>query len=88
MPIEEHEFEAGKKDIEIEKNILAFLQKNKIKAFTVDEIKEGTGYQINVHDILWDTTLNIGFIFILDRLIKQGKVKSKIIDLKTYYMIK
>jgi hypothetical protein len=87
MPIEIDEFNKGKHDIEVQREILAFLRVNKTKAFTIEEILEGIGHLKSSEDLSLMLMQSISYSIILGQLIKDRRIKSKIIDYKNYYMI-
>ena len=87
MPIEIDEFNSGKHDIEVQNEILAFLRANNTKAFTLEEILEGIGYQKSSDDLHLMLMQCISYSIILGQLVKDRRIKSKIIDYKNYYMI-
>lgn len=87
MPIEIDEFNKGKPDMQIQKEILAFLRENKKKAFTIEEIIEGIGHLKSSDDIPLMLMQSISYSIILGQLIKDRRIKSKIVDYKNYYMI-
>jgi hypothetical protein len=87
MPIEIDEFNRGKHDQKVQKEILDFLRVNRTKAFTIEEILEGIGYQKSTDDPNLMVMQLIGYSTILGQLIKDRRIKSKIIDYKNYYMI-
>ncbi len=91
MSISNDEWKAGVTTVTIEERILTFLKQND-KAFTFLGIMKGIGYNTNVRDIetLFHGVID-GFIVInaLDKLIKEGKVTSRVIQQpdgqETYY---
>lgn len=87
MPIEIDEFNRGKHDQEVQKEILDFLRANRTRAFTIEEILEGIGYKKNVADPNLMVMPLISYSVILGQLIKDRRLKSKMIDNKIYYMI-
>jgi hypothetical protein len=87
MPIEIDEFNKGKPDMQIQKEILAFLRENRKKAFTIEEIIEGIGHLKSSDDLPLMLMQSISYSIILGQLIKDRRIKSKIIDYKNYYMI-
>lgn len=87
MPIEIDEFNKGKPDMQIQKEILAFLRENNTKAFTIEEIIEGIGHLKSSEDLPLMLMQSISYSIILGQLIKDRRIKSKIIDYKNYYMI-
>jgi len=87
MPIEIDEFNKGKPDMQIQKEILAFLRENNKKAFTIEEIIEGIGHLKSSDDLPLMLMQSISYSIILGQLIKDRRIKSKIIDYKNYYMI-
>jgi hypothetical protein len=87
MPIEIIEFNSGKHDQEVQKEILDFMRENRTKAFTIEEILEGIGHKMNTDDTNLMVMQLISYSVILGQLIKDRRIKSKIIDHKNYYMI-
>jgi hypothetical protein len=87
MPIEIDEFNRGKHDQEVQKEILDFLRANRTRAFTIEEILEGIGHKKNIDDPNLIVIQLISYSVILGQLIKDRRLKSKIIDNKIYYMI-
>ncbi|UCE39306.1 MAG: hypothetical protein JSW00_08835 [Thermoplasmata archaeon] len=87
MPIEIDEFNKGKHDQEVQKEILDFLRANRTNAFTVEEILEGIGHLKSTDDLPLMLMQSISYSIILGQLVKDRRIKSKIIDYKNYYMI-
>ena len=87
MPIEIDEFNRGKMDLEIQKEILDFLRMNRTKAFTIEEIIVGIGHLKITDDLRMMFLQSISYSIILGQLIKDRRIKSKTIDHKNYYMI-
>jgi hypothetical protein len=87
MPIEIDEFNRGKHDQEVQKDILDFLRTNRTKAFTIEEILEGIGHKKITDDPNLMVMHLISYSIILGQLIKDRRIKSKIIDYRNYYMI-
>jgi hypothetical protein len=87
MPIEIDEFNRGKHDMEVKKEILDFLRANKTKAFTIEEILDGIGHLKSTDDLPLMLMQSISYSIILGQLVKDRRIKSKIIDYKNYYMI-
>jgi hypothetical protein len=87
MPIEIDEFNRGKADMEIQKEVLGFLRENRTKAFTIEEILEGIGHLKSSDDLPLMLMQSISYSIILGQLVKDRRIKSKIINYKNYYMI-
>jgi hypothetical protein len=87
MPIEIDEFNKGKHDQEVIKEILEFLRANRTKAFTIEEILEGIGHKKGTGDPNLMVMQLISYSTIMGQLIKDRRIKSKIIGYKNYYMI-
>jgi hypothetical protein len=87
MPIEIDEFNKGKHDMEVQNEILGFLRANNTKAFTIEEILEGIGHKKSTDDLALVLMQSIGYSIILGQLIKDRRIKSKMIDYQNYYMI-
>jgi hypothetical protein len=87
MPIEIDEFNSGKVDLQIQKEILDYLRENRTKAFTIKEIIEGIGHPRSSEDLPLLLMQSIGYSTVLGQLIKDRRIKSKVIDYKNYYMI-
>ena len=87
MPIEIEEFNKGKHDQEVIKEILEFLRANRTKAFTIEDILEGIGHKEGTGDPNLMIMQLISYSTIMGQLIKDRRIKSKIIGYKNYYMI-
>jgi hypothetical protein len=91
MPIEKSEFDSGVVLSELEKSIVAFLEKNRNYAFTSIEIMDGINIQTNFGD-LWKAIASGIIIFgmptILNNLVVKGKIKTNVIKGTQYYMAK
>lgn len=86
MPISRIEFEKVVVTEPIAVLIVSFLRNNKDKAYTINEIIDITGCQVGeyiVDDLL--TVLNITQI--LDILIKNKKIRRRLVDHTLYYAI-
>jgi hypothetical protein len=91
MPISRGEFESGKVLSDLEKRVIAFLDKNRDKAFTVDEIADGINIQTDFRD-LWRAIASglfiLAFPSLLNNLVTSGKIRINIIKGTYYYMAK
>jgi len=87
MPIEKDEFDKGKHDIDVQNEILAFLRQDNTKAFTLEEIMEGIGHKKGTGDLPLVLLQSISYSIILGQLVKDRRIKSKMIDYQNYYMI-
>jgi hypothetical protein len=91
MPISKDEFESGKVLSELEKAIVTFLQRNRDKAFTSNEIMDGINIQADFSD--WLKAIASGIVVltfpsILNNLVISGKIKMNMIQGSYYYMAK
>jgi hypothetical protein len=91
MPISKSEFESGKVLSQLEKSVIAFLERNRDKAFTVNEIMDGINIQTDFRD-LWKAIVSGIFILwfpsMLNNLVTQEKIRMNIIQGIYYYMAK
>jgi len=87
MPIEIDEFNKGKHDIDVQNRILAFLREDNTKAYTLEEIMEGIGHKKGTGDLPLLLMQSISYSIILGQLIKDRRIKSKMIDFQNYYMV-
>jgi len=68
MPIEIDEFNSGKHDMEVQREILEFLRANRSKAFTIEEILEGIGHLKSTDDLHLMLMQSISYSTILGQL--------------------
>ena len=91
MPIDKEEFESGHILTDIEKKVISFLETNRNKAFTSDEIMDGINMQADFTDF-WKAVssgLNLlGFPYILHTLVNEGRIRTNFINGTYYYMAK
>ena len=88
IPIDKDEFDRGKKDGWVAKRVVSFLEKNKNKAFNIDEIMRGIGYEMREDNLVWEFLGFWAFNNTLDHLVKDGRIVNKKVDFNDYYMIK
>jgi len=91
MPIDRDEFESGKVLGDLEKKVIAFLEKNRNKAFTSDEIFDGINMQTDFRDFwkaIGSSIVIFGFPYLLNNLVNKGKIRMNIINGTYYYMAK
>jgi hypothetical protein len=86
-PIGEKEFEKG--SVDLKKEILAFLNKNRDKAYTADEIMGATSFKTGFD---FETAPKISvfiasnFVAFLNDLAVDGCVKRKVVNNRMYFM--
>ena len=93
IPVGKDEWNAGRKWETLEVRVLAFLNTNRDKGFSTDEIHDGLGYKSGSG--FWDILARIANILTiqnaLETLVKAGSVKAKIVKETvgeiTYYMV-
>jgi hypothetical protein len=91
MPINRDEFESGRVLSNLERAIVAFLEKSRDKAFPSDEIMDGIHLQTDFSDIfraIISGVVVLGFPSILQRLATDRKIRMNIIGGRYYYMAK
>jgi hypothetical protein len=90
-PISKSEFESGKVLSDLEKAVIAFLERNRDKAFNVSDIMDGINIQTDFRDF-WKAIASgiivLGFPSILNNLVTSGKIRVNIIQGIYYYMAK
>jgi hypothetical protein len=90
MPITKQKFAAGKLHGKIEAEILSFLKERKDGAFTSQEIMSGIHYHtdFSTPEISKMSTFAIAdFTTLLHDLIRQGKIRMKIVRNRMYFGI-
>ena len=91
MPIERNEFESGQVLTRLEKAVIAFLEKNRDKAYEANEIMDGINIQTDFRD-LWKSIASgifiIWFPSMLNSLVTGKKIRSNVIQGTYYYMAK
>ena len=91
MPIDKEEFESGHILTDIEKKVISFLESNRNKAFTSDEIMNGINMQADFTDF-WKAVASglnlLGFPYILYHLVNEGRIRTNFINGTYYYMAK
>lgn len=91
MPINKDEFESGQVLTELEKAIISFLERNRGRAYTSNEIMDGVNMQTDFSDILKAIAsglIILGFPSILRDLVAKGKIRMNFIGFQYYYMVK
>ncbi len=89
MPIGRQEFENGKLHSKLEEEIVSFLDERKQRAFTSQEIMEGIRYhtEFTTPEISKMSTFAVAdFTSFLHRLLREGKIKMKIVRGRMYIM--
>lgn len=79
MPIDNIEFNSGKRVSSLREKILSFLMNNPDKAFDIKEIIEGTGYSIQVVMEGYGMTSESKFRLTLEKLEEEGSVETRVI---------
>lgn len=91
MPISRSEFESGKVLSEVEKAIVAYLERNRNNAYTMGEIMDGINFQTDFRD-LWKAVLSgiavVGLQVTLNNLVTEKRIRVNIIQGTYYYMAK
>ena len=91
MPIERNEFESGQVLTRLEKAVIAFLEKDRDKAYEANEIMDGINIQTDFRD-LWKAIASGIFILwfpsMLTNLSNSGKIRANVIRGIYYYMAK
>ena len=91
MPISRSEFESGKILSQLERAVIAFLEKNPDKAFTMNEIMDGINIQTDFRDFwkaLASGIIILGFPSFLNNLVTERKIRVNLIQGTYYYMAK
>jgi hypothetical protein len=87
-PIERKEFEKGF-SIKLKEEILAFLKKNKDKAYTAEEIMCGTSFQTSF-DLEAAPKVSVfvaaNFTAFLNGLVADGWIKRNVVSNRMYFM--
>jgi len=89
MPIDKEKFEGGKLHSKVEDDIISFLKERKEGAFTSQEIMGGVHLHtdFSTPEIAKISTFAIAdFTAILYDLVKKGKVKTKVVSSRMYFM--
>ena len=91
MPISRDEFESGQVLTALERAIISFLNKNRERAFTSNEVMDGINIQTDFSDFfraIASGLVILGFPSILRDLVAKGKIRMNIIDGLYYYTAK
>ena len=91
MPISSDEFESGQVLTALEKSIIVFLDNNRGRAFTSNEIMDGIDIQTDFSDFfkaIVSGLIIFGLPSILRDLVVKGRIRKNIIDSQYYYMAK
>jgi hypothetical protein len=86
-PIGREEFEKG--SVDLKEEILAFLSKNRDKAYTADEIMSGTSLKTSF-DFEAASKLTVfiaaNFVAFLNDLAAKGSIQRKVVNNRMYFM--
>jgi len=88
MPIEKTEFQSGRPHSQIEEDITRFLNERRENAFTSKEIMAGVHFDTNFSTLETariSTFAVADFATILSEMVRQGKVKVKIVAGQMYF---
>lgn len=88
MPIGNAEFQAGRRNGDVENDITAFLNERKEMAFTSEEIMAGVRFPTNFNTpetTRISTYAVADFIALLYEMVTQGKVRTKIVEGQMYF---
>jgi len=88
MPIGNAEFQTGKRQSEVEDDISSFLNERKEMAFTSQEIMAGAHFHtdFNTAETTRISTFAVAdFIAVLYEMVRQGKVRTKIVEGQMYF---
>ncbi len=83
-PISKDEFNTGREQTKLEKRVVAFLQKNKDRAFTTQEILRSASRRVGIL-FRTDTVSTAALDAVLLELLKERRVLSRKIGAETYY---
>ena len=89
MPITKIKFDSGKLHSKVEDEIITFLKERKEGAFTSQEIMGGIHYhtEFSTPEISKMSTFAIAdFTTLLHDLVRQGKIRMKIVRNRMYYL--
>jgi len=82
MPIENSDWNSGKKVYPLKEKILLFLRNNSERAFNLKEIIQGTGYSIQVVMEGYGDAPESQFRSTLDTLMEEGTVEIRTVNNK------
>src|SRR3972149_966609 len=88
MPIDKTEFQTGKPHTQIENDITQFLNERKENAFTSNEIMAGVHFDTDFSTLETSkisTYAADDFTTILSEMVRNGKIKTKIVAGKMYF---
>lgn len=91
IPISRSEFESGKVLSNLEKAVIAFLERNRTNAYTMGDIMDGINFQTDFRD-LWKAVLSgiamVGLQGTLNNFVTEKRIRVNIINGTYYYMAK
>jgi len=88
MPIDNTEFQNGRRQSEVEDDVSAFLNERKEMAFTSQEIMAGVNFHTNFNtpETTRISTFAVAdFIALLYEMVRQGKVRAKMVEGQMYF---
>ncbi len=87
MPIDRKKFEMG--SVNLEEEILAFLNARKGKAYTSDEIMNATSFHTDF-DLIAAPKISVfivaNFVAFLNDLAAKGKIRRKVVNNRMYFI--
>jgi len=87
MPIDQKEFERS--SVNLEEEILAFLNAHRSKAYTSDEIMNATSFHTEF-DLIAAPKISVfivaNFVAFINDMAAEGKIKRKVVNNRMYFM--
>lgn len=87
MPIEQKEFERS--SINLEEEIVSFLNARRGRAFTSDEIMNATNFRTDF-DLHGTTKISVfvvaNFVAVLNDLVAKGRIRRKVVNNRMYFI--
>ncbi len=90
MPIDNTEFQNGRRQSEVENDVSSFLSERKEMAFTSQEIMAGVNFNTNFNtpETTRISTFAVAdFIALLYEMVRQGKVRTKMVEGQMYFAV-